>query len=227
VVFNAGDRPRSATITAGQVANFLPDDLCTGDIVQNVPTVSPAKSLIWVEDYGNTGTGPYRRCQPPAPEARGLVLQRGIVTNVILLSYACEIDKGIERFNEDQQSQPTDVCIVSAVGSTSRKIDQVMHGEVWSAFFLPGRTGESSYIVDFSSFQPISTMELVRCARLGRIRGLNVEGQTGLLKAFAQFLGAGREWVPDTPPMYARACEKLDALERVAAERDDVGGNGD
>jgi hypothetical protein len=143
-------------------------------------------------------------------------------TNAVILTYDCDVDRGLENIAAGNPPAPVELVTVAAVrpvlaGFTDEQRSAVRAGKRPRFALIPATNDSPEGLVDYSSVQQISLRILVPRAMHGRVSGMGTYGQLRLLERLAHAIGdVVRRQAPagaDDPTLFRRAFEVLEPAD--------------
>jgi hypothetical protein len=113
--------------------------------------------------------------------------------DAVILTYSCDIDRGLENIVAGNAPAPVELITVTAVRPVGDhlkpKLDAILKGDMPRFALIPATIKEPELLVDFSSIQQISLRVLVPIAFHSRRHSVSTYGQLKLLERMAHALG--------------------------------------
>jgi hypothetical protein len=137
--------------------------------------------------------------------------------DAIVLTYSCDIDRGLENIAAGAVPAPVELVTVTAVRPVTptieSRIDQIRRGGMPRFATIAATNAHPELIVDFSSIQQISLRVLIPCLDARRY-SLRQQGQYRLLERMAHALGdvfrtTRHDQAPPDRTLLSRAAEAL------------------
>jgi hypothetical protein len=140
------------------------------------------------------------------------------VCDAIILTYDCDLDRGLEYIVGSQTPDAAELITVTGVipcdKSFTENIPLIQRGRMPRFAYLPATTAHAASIVDFSMIQQVSLRVVLPNAYSRRRFGLTDTGQRRLMGRVAHALGdvirrQGGDPNGDDPSLFRRAYQAL------------------
>lgn len=144
-------------------------------------------------------------------------------SDAVILTYDCDIDRGLENVVAGNPPAPVELVTVTAMRRAPEDFNDEQRNAVRSGrrprfALIPATNAHPEGLVDFSSVQQISLRVLVPLAMQDRKCSMGTYGQLRLLERLAHALGdVVRRQAPvgpDNPRLFRQAFEALEAARR-------------
>jgi hypothetical protein len=174
-----------------------PDEfyLRQGDVIPDVPLVVAPPRIIAIERPTRLEDDELRTRVVGLPPSggSGYGIVQIAVARCIVLTYDCDIDRGLESIADGRDPDPVEnmtVCAVIPVTSELYpKLADFRRGRMPRFAYLPSTIEREEYLIDFSTIQQMSLRILVPLAYGHRTFGLTNNGQLRLMERLAHSLG--------------------------------------
>lgn len=148
-------------------------------------------------------------------------------TDAVILTYDCDIDRGLENIVAGNAPAPAELITVTAVRPVphefdTARLDQIRAGGTARYALIPATNAHPHALIDFSAMQQISLRVLVPFAIADRKCSMGLYGKLRLLERLAHALGdVVRRNAPqgaDNPRLFREAFNRLTIIT-TAPER--------
>jgi hypothetical protein len=197
--------------------------LSQGDVISDVPLIVAPSRLIALDDVDFKGSSlSARRVDTFAGNAYALVQVEK--TRAIILTYSCDIDRGLENIVSGAAPDPVELVTVTAVrdidDQLQQKLGDIRAGRMPRFASIQGTTWQPELLIDYSAIQQISLRVLVPLAFTNRTSSLTAYGELKILERMAHAIGDQyRRIAPqgaDDPNLFANAYARLTAAPASA-----------
>jgi hypothetical protein len=169
-----------------------PHHLSQGDVIAGVPLIVAPPRVILLDDIEASPESIRARRVTSIAESTFALVQVERV-DAIILTYSCDIDRGLENIVRDTGPDPVELVTVTAVrqidDAVRPKLNDIYRGRMPRFAAIPATTWHSEMLIDFSAIQQISLRVLVPLAFERRLCATAQYGQIRLLERMAHALG--------------------------------------
>lgn len=200
------------------LTNPDPEHLSQGDVVTDVPlTVAPDRIILLDDVAVDKDQLSARRLTAFPTNGTAYALTQVELVDAVILTYDCDIDRGLENIVAGNERDPVELITVTAVrpaeGNVAAKINDIRAGRMPRFAQIEATTTQPQMFVDFASIQQISLRVIVPLAFRGRRHGMNGRGQWRLIERMAHALGdivrRGAAGNVDDPMLFKAAYDRL------------------
>jgi len=197
-----------------------PDEfyLSQGDVIQGVPLLLAPARFIFLDRPEREGEElRVRIVQAPILGESAYTIAQVFIADAVLLTYDCDIDRGLENIAGDGLLDPVEsVTLAAALEVDERLIDNIRNiraGNMPRLASIPETVNHPELVIDFSTVQQVSLRVLAPIAYEHRRHSMTAPGQLRLMELLAHALGdVFRRECADPhgdASLFRRACEAL------------------